>query len=124
GRWRRKGTGGKRCSRAVLRSHAVTDSFSDGDLQALWQSQTLDTRTISLEEVRAKAQRFERIMVRRNLREYVAAAIVVPSFGWIMWLGPSSLIRVGAGMGIVRTLFVVYHLRRQCPAMALPVDLG
>jgi len=101
-----------------------SDAFSDGDLQALWQSQTLDTRAISLEEVRAKARRFERTVVRRNLREYVAAAIVVAGYGWIMWLGPSSTIRAGAGMVIVGTIFIVYRLRTRGAALSLPADLG
>ena len=102
----------------------MTDALDDGDLQALWQSQALTTNTISLEEIRGKAQRLERLVARRNLREYAAAAVEVPSFGWIMWLGPSSTIRAGAGMVILATVFIVYHLRLRGSASSLPADLG
>ena len=102
----------------------MTDALNDGDLQALWQSQALGNNTISLEEIRGKAQRLERIVARRNLREYVAAAVVVPSFGWIMWVGPSGIIRIGAGMVILGTLFIVYHLRLRGSASSLPADMG
>ena len=102
----------------------MTDPFNDGDLQTLWQSQALDQKAISLEEIRDKAKRFERTMARRNLREYVAAVVVVAGFGWIMWVESSGIIRVGAGMVIVGTIFIVYHLRMQGSASSLPADLG
>ncbi len=63
-------------------------------------------------------------MAHRNLREYVAAVVVVAGFGWIMWLGPSSTIRAGAGMVIVGTIFIVCHLHMRGAASSLPVDLG
>jgi hypothetical protein len=102
----------------------MTDPLNDGDLQAVWQSQALSMNTISLEQIRGKATRLERIVARRNLREYVAAVVVVAGFGWIMWLGPSIVISAGAGMVIVGTLFVVCHLHLHGSASSLPGDLG
>jgi hypothetical protein len=102
----------------------MTDSLNDGDLQALWQSQALDQNAISVEEIRGRAKRLERIVARRNLREYFAAVVVVPAFGWIVWVGPSGTIRAGAGMVILGTIFIVYYLRRRGSASSLPGDLG
>jgi hypothetical protein len=101
----------------------MTDPSNDVDLQALWQSQALDQHAISLEEIRGKATRFERIVARRNLREYVAAVLVVAGFGWIMWVEPSGIVRVGAGLVIAGTIFIVHQLRTRGSAMSLPADL-
>jgi hypothetical protein len=51
----------------------MTDQSHERDLQALWQSQSRGEATISLDEIRSRARRLERIVARRNLREYVAA---------------------------------------------------
>ena len=102
----------------------MTDQSHDGDLQALWQSQSRAEATISLEEIRSRARRLERIVARRNLREYVAAAIVAPAFAWIMWIGPSATIRVGAALNIAAILFVVQQLYVRGSSTALPADLA
>jgi hypothetical protein len=101
----------------------MTDPLNDRDLQALWQSQALDQEAISLEEVRGKGKRLERIVSRRNLREYVGAVIVVAGYGWILWVGPSGIIRAGAGLVIVAAIFIVYHLQIRGAATSLPADL-
>ena len=75
----------------------MSDSSPDRELRALWQSQPSSASTISLEQLRERARRHERIIRRRNLREYVAAALVVVGFGVMMWAWPSTMIRIGAG---------------------------
>ena len=101
----------------------MTDPLSDVDLQTLWQSQALDRTAFSLEEIRVKANRLERIVARRNLREYAGAVVAVAGYGWIMWVGPSGIIRVGAGLVIVAVIFIVHQLHRRGSAMSLPADL-
>ncbi len=102
----------------------MTDQSHDGDLHALWQSQSRGETTISLDEIRSRARRLERIVARRNLREYVAAAIVTPVFGLTMWVGPSGTIRLGAGLIIAATVFFVYHLHTRGAAKSSPADLA
>ena len=101
----------------------MTDQSHDGDLQALWQSQSRGEAVISLDEIRSRARRLERIVARRNLREYVAAAIVIPVFGLTMWVGPGT-IRIGAGLIIAATVFFVYHLHARGAAKSPPADLA
>jgi hypothetical protein len=101
----------------------VTDA-NDQDLQALWQSQMLDQTAISLDDLRVRARRCERIVTRRNLREYVGAVMAVVGFCWILWVGPSVVIRAGAAMFIAGTLFVVYRLHVRGSATTLPADLA
>jgi hypothetical protein len=79
---------------------------------------------MSLEQVREQARQLERRVGRRNLREYVAAVVVVFAFGWTLWNGPSAAARIGAGLMIAAALFVSYWLHAQGVAASLPADLG
>ena len=102
----------------------MTDRVSHDDLQALWQSQSLGDPMISLDDLRDKARRLEWHVARRNLGEYVAAVVVVVSFGWMLWVEPSRISRVGAGMVVAGTIFIVHQLRKRGSATPLPVDLA
>jgi hypothetical protein len=102
----------------------MSASSGDRNLQTLWQSQPSSRRTISLDEIQQQAHRLERRVARRNLREYLAAVIVVAGYGWGMWLIPSLLLRVGAGLVIVATIVVVTWLHRWGRAEPLASDLA
>ena len=101
----------------------MTDEMKTDHLQALWQSQKLRETKISLAETRDRAWRLERHVSLRNLGEYAAAVVVVASFGWMLWVEPSRISRVGAGMVIAGTIFIVHQLRRRGSARRLPADL-
>jgi hypothetical protein len=102
----------------------MSESLEDRELQALWQSQARDASTISLEQLRERAQRHERVISRRNLREYVAAALVVVWFSVMMWAWPSTMIRIGSGLSIAAALLVAGLLHRWGSVTPLPADLG
>ena len=102
----------------------MSTSFDDRELQALWQSQPSNTSAISLEQLRERAQRHERIIRRRNLLEYVAAALVVVIFGVMMWAWPSTMVRIGAGLSIAAALLVAALLHRWGSVTPLPADLA
>ena len=53
------------------------------DPRNLWQTQEVEEMRISVEELRAKAAKFNGRIRWRNVREYVAALIV------IVWGGPA-----------------------------------
>lgn len=101
----------------------MTDPPEDRDLQALWQSQPAHER-ISFDEIRLTAERLERRVARRNLREYVAAVIVVLVFGWAALTAPSAIFRIGAGLTVAAAVLVVYLLRRWGTARTLSSDLA
>jgi hypothetical protein len=102
----------------------MTDPSRDDELQALWQSQSRSEPAISLDEVRGRASRLERIVVRRNRREYVAAAIVVAFFGAMAWFGGSVTIRVGAALTVAAAIVIAYQLHRRGSVTPLPADLA
>src|SRR4030095_15410441 len=66
----------------------------------------------SAQEVRALAERFERTIIRRNRREYIASAFVVVWFGVWAWFAESAVVALGCWLVVLGTLSVVFHLHR------------
>jgi hypothetical protein len=68
--------------------------------------------------------KFERKIFWRNIKEYVAGAIVVAGFGYYEWRFPAPLMRIGSGLIILATFYVLHQLHRRASAEPLPADLG
>jgi hypothetical protein len=102
----------------------MSDERVPGRLQSLWQDQPLESRAISLDELRHRSQRLTRIVSRRNLREYVAGALAVVVCGYLAWKVPLPLMRVGFVMSVPAVIFIVYHLHRFGSAQAMPSEMG
>ena len=98
-----------------------TDLPAD-NLRSLWQNQSTEPIHMSLEEIRQKAERFQKRVRNRNLREYVAAAFVIVGFGYFMWLRPAT--RLGGGLLLAATVYVLYHLHARGSAKAVPESLA
>jgi hypothetical protein len=96
------------------------------DVVALWQTQGEEV-SMSLEDVRLKAQKFEKRITRRNLREYAAAAVTVAVFGIAIWKAPApqaNVLRAGCGLLIAAIGYFVYQLHRRGAAPATPMDMS
>ncbi|MCB9676233.1 MAG: hypothetical protein H6737_14015 [Alphaproteobacteria bacterium] len=81
------------------------------DLDALrdaWADQTVDGRRFSEDELRARGQAFERTIRRRNLRELVAAAFVVATFGYAAVVRDLPFARVGSVLCVLGALRVAW----------------
>jgi hypothetical protein len=105
----------------------MTDPQNDRELQALWQSQPPGKdvgSAIALNLIREMAQGFEGRITRRNRREYVVAAVVVAVLGWQMFMFPTVLLRIGAGLSIAAVIAVAYMLRLWGTAQTQPSDLA
>ena len=91
------------------------------DPRNLWQNQKDERATITLEDVRRQAGRLGRRVYWRNLREYVAGAIVIAVFGASLWhtrgwrIAPSLLLMAGTG-------YVLFEIHRRGAARSLPMD--
>lgn len=77
-----------------------------------------------IEEVRRRAHAFERTIRRRNLREYVVAAAVVLFFGWHAATSEETFARVGLGLIIAGTVWIVVRLSRKGTPAKTPEDLA
>ena len=92
------------------------------NLKSLWQNQSVEPVQMSLEEIRQKAERFQKKIRHRNLREYVAAVLVVAGYGFYIWFLP--YVRVGSVLVIAGTLYVVYQLHKRGAAKPVPESLA
>lgn len=101
----------------------ANESLPD-DLRNLWRNQPLENIATALEDLRARASRFERRISRRNRREYVGGLIGVAAYAYYIWLFPNPLMRIGSAMIIAGVLFVLWRIHRHGRADALPQDLG
>jgi hypothetical protein len=102
----------------------MPSEFPMNDPRDIWQEQPTEVCKMSAAELRLKAQKFEKRISRRNLREYVASAIVIAGFGWYIWLFPSTLTRTGCVLIIAATLFAMYTLHKSGGARTMPADLA
>ncbi len=89
-------------------------------LRELWATDTGDKFTMSISNLTARSNRFQSRIVRRNLTEYLAAALVVGVFGWLAYIVPVWSIRIGAVLIIAAALYVGWKLRQIGSASAAP----
>jgi hypothetical protein len=97
---------------------------ADQELAELWRSQKLEGKELSMEEIRGKADKFERYIRVRNGIEYAAALVVLAGFGPQLYLGENLYVRAGALLILLATARVVYVLHKQGSAQSLPAELG
>jgi hypothetical protein len=100
------------------------ESEAGDNAKNLWKNQQVEPIQISLAELRKRAQKLEKRIHRRNLREYVAGAIVIACFGYYIFRFPDPMIRFGCVLVIASSLFVLYQLRKRGAARAVPAEMA
>lgn len=90
--------------------------------EALWQSQKEETPTMTLAEIRQKAQQFQTKIRRRNAREYAGAGLATIMYGVMIWILPGALTKIGAALTLAAIYFVTYQLHRDGASRNLPAD--
>ena len=81
-------------------------------LRDLWASDQGDKFTMSVSELTAQSNRFHARILRRNITEYVAAALVIGVFGWVAFLVPVWSIRIGAVLIIAAAFYISWKLHQ------------
>ncbi len=79
-------------------------------LQILWTNQAQPPFSMSLDDVHARAARFQARIRLRNAIEYAASLMVIGAFGWIAVSTPVAMVQIGAGLIIVGALYVCWKL--------------
>jgi hypothetical protein len=79
-------------------------------LQALWTRQQQEPFTMTTAQLRQHATRFQSKIRTRNRIEYAAAALVIGVFAWMVIIIPEPMVRAGAGLIILGTLYVCWKL--------------
>jgi hypothetical protein len=89
------------------------------DPRNLWQSQEGESVTMTLEEIRRRAARFERRIWWRNFREYAAGILI------IVWILASLHVLdgwdlLGTSLLVAGVIYVMIQLRRRGTARSFP----
>lgn len=100
----------------------TSDNYSH-DLRNLWQSQESGSFSMSEEELRKAAVKFTRRIFRRNIREYMAAAIVVIGYGYYIYKFHSLLVRIGSVLIIAAAIWVSFHIHRKGSSRAMNAEM-
>ncbi|WP_291197989.1 hypothetical protein [Hyphomonas sp.] len=79
-------------------------------LQALWTRQQQEPFTMTSAQLRQRATRFQSKIRTRNRIEYAAAALVTGVFAWMVVIIPEPMVRAGAGLITLGTLYVCWKL--------------
>jgi len=79
----------------------------------LWRSNTEEKFTMSIAELTTRAHSFQGRIKRRNLTEYLAAVLVIGIFGWMTFLIPVPVIKLGAVLIVAATIYVCWLLNRR-----------
>lgn len=94
---------------------------NDRPIKTMWRSQETEGFTMSLEEIRARSTKLQRTVRNRNLREYAAAAVIIPIFIVYLVVLPGVVTKIGSVMLILATLFVVWQLHRRGSTRTAPL---
>ena len=98
---------------------------SEDKLSELWKSQPLEPlQAVPPSEIRQQASAFQQRIRRRNRREYIAGALVVPVFLAYAWIFPYWVTKLGALLTVLGTVFVMWQLHRRASAHDLPEALA
>ncbi len=99
---------------------------SNGDFNIcdLWQHGSGEAPRFTPDDLRASISKLERAITRRNLREYLAAALVLGIFAYYAWIFPTMLLRIGCGLIIAGTAYVIYQLHRKASGRPAPAEMG
>lgn len=101
----------------------MPNEMNPNDPRNLWQGQEVEKVILTVDEVRRRAARFERRIHWRNVREYLAGALVVAF--WTVQLRRTHGWRLTpAVLTIVGTMYVLVQLHRRGSARSLPSDVG
>lgn len=79
---------------------------------------------MSVEQIQAVAGKFQRRIHWRNVREYVAAIAVVVFFSFEFWRAGDLLARIGFGLLITGTFYLIWHLLSKGSWRPLPEEAG
>jgi hypothetical protein len=82
-------------------------------MQELWLQQPLEGTRMSLDEIRKRASKFEKRIVRRNAREYVCGGIAIFLFGYFLAHAHDMPTRIAFGMLIAGMAYVMVYLYRK-----------
>jgi hypothetical protein len=102
----------------------LTVNEPERDIQRLWRDPPREEHAMSIDDIRSKAERFERKVRRWNLVGGVAFVLVIVAEALEVWIHPNLLQRVGDVLSSAALLYVIYRFRPYAAVQAMPAGLG
>lgn len=96
----------------------------DREVQRLWNEQAREERVMTIDDIRPKAERFERTLRQRSLATAVLVALMIVVEAWQVWRNPELVERVGDLLTIAAFVYVGYRFRGYATAQVMPAGLG
>jgi hypothetical protein len=97
----------------------------DREMARLWQAQPREEHTMSLAEIRAKAERFEAKTRRWNrVGGASIVVLVIANAVEVLWPGQDILERTGDLLTIAALLYVAYEYRKRGRMASMPEGLA
>jgi hypothetical protein len=93
-------------------------------LQQIWQCQPVEGIKMSAAEIRSRSGKFQKKIMWRNVREYVAGLIAAVLLVSSFVKSHDVLTRVAFAMLIAGLGYLAYQLHRRASARSLPASMG
>lgn len=103
----------------------MTNKSPSSDLRNVWQNQKPEGILMSAEEIRRKAEKFERKIFWENALNYLVgfAGVALLSL-CLMWQILGALLRLGMGLILVAVLYMVWQTHKRSPFRRMPAEMG
>jgi hypothetical protein len=98
--------------------------MQNDDIRDLWQGQGSAAGPLTLDELRRKGGKFRSQIARRNFREYLVSALMVPYFGYCAWRAGWSLMSAGYGLVVAGLGYMCYQLHLRAAAADTPAEMA
>jgi hypothetical protein len=102
----------------------MTTESEKHDIKAIWGAQAVEPNLVTVEQVRANADKFHSAVRRRNRIEYTAAVFVVAVFGLYIWVFPFPLMQLGSLLIIAAAIFIMAWINFGASANPIPSHIS
>ena len=93
------------------------------DMRNLWQNQETEPVKMPVEQIRKRAQAFQRKIRLRNSIEYAGVVFIVVAFGFMLRGVRDPILRAGDIVCMAGALYVAYQLHRRGSSRTPPADV-
>jgi hypothetical protein len=102
----------------------MTTESEKHDIKAIWGAQAVEPNLVTVEQIRANADKFQSAVRRRNRVEYAAGVFVVAGFGSYIWLFPTPLVQLGSLLIIAAAIFIMVWIHFRASANPIPSHIS
>ena len=105
----------------------MTNQSSPNDTRNVWQNQKTEGIRMSIQEIRRKAEKFEKKVFWENALNYsvglVGGAFIAYRLIWYHLPG-DLLIQLGLGLTVAAVLYMVWQNHKRSPSRRVPAEMG